>query len=207
MTIEHRRSRAALIESIRSSFLILAKTLPDEGSTGEAIREFRTAAGGLHLTARLLELDENLKHANLPEPPPKKSKQDDGEKESSPESGTSEDPIDLESRYVPLGSEPLSMTEASSDGTLEGGAASSHVQSQYVETQVDGATDDEYDHDMEALRDAELLSDFVTESVEAGSEGHPSTREAEGNDAFAARHGQRGRLVKLTGNYTSGGGR
>jgi len=181
MTIEHRRSRAALIESIRNSFFVLAKTLPDEGSTGEAIREFRTAAGGLHLTARLLELDGNLKHANLPEPPPKKPKQNGGEKESSTESGTPEHPIDLEPRYVPLGSEPLSATEVSLDGTLEGRTALSLVQSQYVETQVDRVTDDEYHHDMEALRDAELLSDSVTEllGVEAGSEGHPSPREAE----------------------------
>lgn len=66
-TTDRERSRKEMVESVRDSFLEVAKSLPSVDSTDEQVRVFREVVGGLHLAARLLELDGNLRHVNMPE--------------------------------------------------------------------------------------------------------------------------------------------
>lgn len=65
--MDRKRSRMEMAESVRDSFLEVAKSLPSVDSTDEQVQVFREVVGGLHLAARLLELDGNLRDVNMSE--------------------------------------------------------------------------------------------------------------------------------------------
>lgn len=66
-TTDRKRSRMEMAESVRDSFLEVAKCLPSVDSTDAQVQVFREVVGGLHLAARLLELDGNLRDVNVSE--------------------------------------------------------------------------------------------------------------------------------------------
>lgn len=184
MTKDRKRSRTDFVENVRNSFLDVAQSLPNARSTGEDLRAFRAAVGKLHINARLLELDETLKDANLPDLA--KAKEDAKETETETE-GERVGDIARENGTT-LGSPILGPSTAAdtryvtmSDDIPEGPTATALLQSQYDETQVNRTVDAEggFDDGMEALREADLSSDSEWAGLQARYEEYPAAAEAE----------------------------